>query len=87
MTNSTQKMFILVIWTSSATKTDKIVRPHFQRFVINSKQHLCLVFSPIVSLKTVWCNYTVVLIRLQLGRIPVLFYQRDPISIYLITNQ
>ena len=40
-------------------------------------------FFPGVSLKSMWCNHTVVLTLLKLWRIPVLFYQRDQIYIGL----
>ena len=39
-------------------------------------------FSVGISLKSKWCNHTVVLTQLQLGRIPVLFYQRDHVFIW-----
>ena len=39
------------------------------------------IFSLSISLKSKWCSHTVVLTWLQLGRIPILFYQRDQISI------
>ena len=39
-----------------------------------------LAFSLIVSLECKWCSRTLVLIRVQLRRIQVLFYQRDLIS-------
>ena len=59
----------------------------FQGFVQNSMQpFLCsshLPFSPSVLLK--WCDHTVVLTQLE--RIPVLFYQRNQISIRLLTCQ
>ena len=43
-------------------------------------------FFPLgVSLKSNSCNHTVVLTQLQLGRIHVLFYQKDQISILPIT--
>ena len=51
-----------------------------------SKQYTALLrsshvaFFLSVSLKFMLCNRTIVLIRLQLGRIPFLFHQRDQIS-------
>ena len=57
---------------------------------ICSKQHaatLCsshLAFSPSVSLESEWCNHTVVLTRLQLGRIPILFHQRS--NFHMVNN-
>ena len=33
------------------------------------------------TMKTLWCSYTIVLKQLRFGRIPVLFYQRQQISI------
>ena len=44
-----------------------------------------LAFSPIFSLETWWCNHKIIQIQLQLGRISALFYQRDQMSIWLIT--
>ena len=55
------------------------------------KQHtafLCsfhLAFSLCVFLNSWWCIYTIVLVWLQLGKIHVLFYQRDQISIWSLT--
>ena len=49
--------------------------------VSNSKRHYCRVpisFSSNFFVK--WCNCSVVLTLLQLGRVPVLFHQRDRIS-------
>ena len=43
-----------------------------------------LAFSPSVSLKSKWCNHTVVLTQVQLRMIPFLFYQRDQ-SLHLLT--
>ena len=60
---------------------------------ICSKWHtafLCsshLAFSPSVSLASCWCNHTVLLMHLQVGRIPVLFDRIVLISIKLITGQ
>ena len=57
---------------------------------ICSKQYaasLCrfqLALSPGVSLKSRWCNLTVVLTRLQLERILVLVHRRDQISIMVV---
>ena len=54
-----------------------------------SKQHVAflysslLAFSPIASLMFRWCNHTEGPTQSQLGRIPVLFYQRDQASIWL----
>ena len=44
-------------------------------------------FSPIVSLKFIWCCRTVALIRIPLGRIHFLFYQRHETAIWLIAYQ
>ena len=59
----------------------------------SSKQHVASLcsshqaFSQNVSLDFKWCNHTVVLTWLQLGRIPNLFYERDQISIQSIICQ
>ena len=42
-------------------------------------------FPPSVSLTSRWCIYWVLRTQPQLGRNPVLFYQRDQIFIWLIT--
>ena len=44
-------------------------------------------FSPCVSLDSGCSNYTIVLTMLQHGRIPVLFNQRDQISVWSLTCQ
>ena len=46
-----------------------------------------LTFSPSISLNSKWCNHTILLTRLTLGRNPVLFDQRDLISIWSINCQ
>ena len=57
---------------------------------ICSKQHAAFLcschqaFSPNVSLESRWGNPTVVLIQLQLGKIPVLFYQKS--DFHMIDN-
>ena len=48
---------------------------------------LYLAFSSSVLLDSWSCNHILVLIRLQLRRIPALFYRRDQISVLSITYQ
>ena len=59
--------------------------------VQNRAQHSSVVhikhFFPGVWLESKWCNHSIVLTRLHLGRIPVLLYQRDQISMRLLITQ
>ena len=43
-----------------------------------------LTFSPGISLKSKWCNHTIVLTQLQLRRILILFYQRS--NFHMVIN-
>ena len=58
-----------------------------------SKQHLAFLhcshldFSPCILLVSIWCIHSVVLTQKKIERNPILFYQRDQISIWLIISE
>ena len=83
-------LFILlgwfVRWEASGHTAAVLYNANYR---ICSKQHvavLCksnLAFSQSILLKSMRCIYTIVPTQLKLGRISILFYQRDQISIWL----
>ena len=74
-------IWIVCVMGSRLPYSCKFVGCCFRDLFKTTRSILQVFFSLIVLLESMWCIHTIVLILLQLGRNPILFYTIDNLSI------